>query len=656
MRVGVDYYPEQWDSSMWQQDAVRMTQTGVKLVRLAEFAWSRLEPEEGMLRFEWLDQVVDIFNRCGIEVILSTPTNCPPLWMYQEHPEIIQVGPDGKRLQTGIRGHRCINSPVFVTYAKRITREMARRYTNIRGVVAWQIDNELEAYSCSCEVCKGKFREWLLDRFDNIANINAAFGNTVWSGEYSDPSQIEPPTAYPKAWQNPALCLEWYRFISESVAEFVKELVITIRREQPNSLITTNTWICRNSPDIYRLYRDLDFVSFDNYPPITLPENKEEHYSHAFYLDLMRGVKEQNFWVMEQLSGPTGTWTPMSPAPKPGQIMGYALQAYAHGADAVLHFRWRTALKGAEMHWHGILDHSGVPNRRFTEFSELCKVSSKLNGLLNTQIISDIAIIYSSENDYAFRVQPQSPGFSYIEQLRSFHEAFGRFGANIDVISGANDISGYKLIVAPAMYVYNKRISENLYRYVINGGTLVLTCRSGVKDNNNNCVMEVLPAVFKELVGAEVTEYDPVGETQHSIRDFAGNEFTCRTWCDIVQPTTARTYAEYNDSWYRCMPAVTMNRYCNGVAYYVGTICDADFYESFAANLMMQTGIPRLKGLPRGVEVTTRSNGNDEYIFFFNNSESHVTIPLPKPMYSVVDSIGKAKLELKPFEMDVVRK
>lgn len=656
MRVGVDYYPEQWDSSMWQQDAVRMAHTGVRLVRLGEFAWSRLEPGDGEYMFEWLDQVISIFHRCGIEVMLSAPTNCPPQWMYQEHPEIKQVRPDGMPVQTGIRGQRCINSPVFQSYAKRITREMARRYANTRTVVAWQVDNELEAYQCSCEVCKGKFREWLLDRFDNLVNINAAFGTSVWSGEYSDPSQIEPPNAYPKEWQNPALCLEWYRFQSESAAEFAKDLMITIRREIPNALVTTNTDIGPNSPDLYRLYRDLDIAAYNNYPPIELPENKEEHYSHAFYLDLMRGVKERNFWVTEQLSGPTGSWAPMSPSPKPGQIMGYALQAFAHGADAVMHFRWRTAAHGAEMFSHGLLDHSGAPNRRLNEFSELCKTASKLDGLVNTQLISDIAILYSSENDHAFRTQHQAPGFSYTDQLRSFHEAFSRYGANVDVISGMNDITRYKLVIAPAMYIYNKRISENLYRYVINGGTLVLTCRSGVKDQNNNCVMEVLPAVFKELVGAEVTEYDPIGEKEQRIRDFAGNEFGCKVWCDIIQTTTARVYAEYNDSWYRCMPAVTMNRYCNGVAYYVGTVCDRDFYESFAANLMMQTGIPRLKGLPRGIEVTTRTNGNDEYIFFFNNSGSHVTIPLPKPMYSMVDSIGKAQLELKPFEMDIVRK
>mgnify|MGYP002621496378 CR=1 FL=1 len=177
-----------------------------------------------------------------------------------------------------------------------------------------------------------------------------------------------------------------------------------------------------------------------------------------------------------------------------------------------------------------------------------------------------------------------------------------------------------------------------------------------VKDENNNCIADTLPTVFKELIGAEISEYDPIGSGKRRIKDFAGNEFECGVWCDVLQATTARAYAEYDDGFYRCCPAVTMNRYCGGVAYYVGTVCGADFYESLAANLMTQTGIPKLKGLPRGVEVTTRTNGKEEYIFFFNNSKEHVTVGLPKAMYSLISSVGRDKLEIEPFGMEVVRK
>jgi len=656
MKIGVDYYPEQWDRAVWEQDASLMAQTGVKVVRIGEFAWSKIEPSEGAYDFQWLDEAISVLQRFGIEIVMSIPTNCPPLWLYEEHPEIIRVGADGQPIQTGIRGHRCVNSPVLFGYAKKLATQLALRYGNHPSVIAWQIDNEIEAYPCCCDECKARFRNWLLDKYDSIENINAAFGTSVWSGAYSSVTQIQPPTAYPRAWQNPALCLDWYRFTSESAASFIKEIALTMRREVPKIRLTTNTWFSDNTPDFYKLFSDLDFVSYDNYPPIDIPDDPDEVYSHAFHLDLMRGIKGRSFWVMEQLSGPTGSWAPMSRTPQPGMIMGYSLQALAHGADTVVHFRWRTANTGAEMFWHGLIDHSNVPGRRFFEFSELCKTAAKLSVIDTTELISDVAMIYSPINDYALKIQPQTENFSYIEQLKYFHAAFTHYGANIDIVEPDADLSKYKVVIAPSMFVYKKSSAENLYRYVINGGTLVLTNRSGVKDSNNNCIMEPLPTVYRELIGAEVTEYDPIGEKEQKIKDFAGNEFVCRKWCDILRLTTAKAYAEYSDNFYRCCPAVTMNRYCSGVAYYVGTVCKMDFYESFVGNLMRQTGMPRLKGLPKGVEVTTRTNGLDDYIFFFNNSKENATITLPKAMFSIIDSAGKDKIELKPFEVDIVRK
>ena len=504
---------------------------------------------------------------------------------------------------------------IGITAIKRITEQLAHRYARTTAVVGWQIDNEIEAYPCTCEVCRGLFRDWLIDKYDTLENINSAFGNSVWSGEYSDISQIQPPTAYPKAWQNPALCLEYSRFASDMAVKFVSDMTMIVRRHYPKAKVTTNTYFSENKPDYYRMYELLDFVAYDNYPPIMLPEDDDEIYSHAFYLDLMRGVKQKNFWVMEQLSGPTGCWMPMSPTPRPGQIKGYALQAMAHGADTVIHFRWRTANKGAEMYWHGLIDHSNVPSRRFVEFADLCRTAMKLSAIETTELVSDIAILYSPDNDWAFGIQPQTSGFEYFEQLKLFHAAFTRYGVNVDIISPTADLTKYKAVIAPEMYVYDQNAAENIYRYVI-----------------------------------------PIGDMEQTIKDFAGNEFRCSKWCDIMELTTARAYAEYEDCFYSGSPAVTMNRYCSGVAYYVGTVCSREFYESFAGNIMKQTGIPRLKDLPKGVEVTTRTNGLDDYIFFFNNSEQEVEITLPKAMFSIIDGGERDNFTLQPFDMDVVRK
>lgn len=656
MRIGVDYYPEQWSPSLWSRDAEQMLKTGVKIVRLCDGAWSSIETSEGVFDFEWLDNVVATFENYGIDIIMCIPTGCPPLWLYEAHPEIIQTGADGKPVQTGVRNHRCINAPYFRAYADRLTEQIVRRYGHKKAVVAWQIDSELESYQCTCENCREMFRAWLWEKYESLENINLALGAEAHSLTYSDISEIQPPTAYPAEWQNPALCLEYKRFSSACTAEYVNEISDIIKREVPKAEVTTNTWFCENAPDYYKLFENMDFVSYDNYPPVLLEKNNTVK-SHAFRLDMMRGIKRDNFWITEQLSGIVGGWSAMSPALLPGMIMGYSLQAFAHGADTVIHYRWRTALKGSEMFLHGILDHNNVPTRRYFEFSELCKTATKLDVFKSAKIVSEIAILYSPDCFNALKIQPQTDNVDYIQQLESFHSGFARYGANIDVVSADSDLSGYKIVVAPAVFVNDKAVTENIYRFVINGGTLVLTCRSGVKDNNNNCIMETLPTVYSQLIGAEVTEYDPIGNiVNQNIKDFAGNRFKCREWCDVLHLTTAKTYAEYGESFYKCCPAVTMNRYCKGVAYYVGTVCDSDFYESFAGNLMVQAGIPRLRGLPKGVEVITRTNGINDYIFFFNNSNETVTINLPKAMYSIIDSRGKDVIRLIPFDADIVRK
>lgn len=639
MKIGVDYYPEQWDSSLWERDAEMMAKTGVKTVRIGESSWWKMETSEGEFDFMWLDDIMRMFKRFGIEVVIGVPADRPPRWLISAHPEIKVLSAEGKSA-----GRICVNSPVYIDYAKKITERLVRRYGSDPNVTAWQVCNEPKAYPCNCDTCREQFRGWLIDKYDTLENINTLLGTNT-TGAYNDISQIDPPVSAEDIHNDPSLSLEYLRFCSESAAKFVKEIVLTIKRECPKAKVTANAGLSEYTPDLYKLFSELDFVSYSNSAA-----------ADAFILDMMRGFKGRNFWIMEQISGSSKRNSLMSPTTKPGQLSGYTFQALAHGADNILHYRWKTAIAGADMFRQGILDHSGLPGRRYYEFSELCKTAMKLSVLDTTEIISDVAIVYNPENEWAFRFQPQVEGFDYQEQLRYFHRAFSGFGANVDIVSPDADLSPYKAVIAPTMYIYKKSSAENLYRYVINGGTLVMTSRSGVKDANNNCIAAALPTVYKELLGAEVTECDPIGSRQQTIVDFAGNKFTCRQWCDVLRVTTARAYAEYDGSFYKGCPAVTMNRYCSGVAYYVGTIGDTGFYESLVSNIMRQTGIPRLKGLPEGVEVTTRTNGLNDFICFFNNSDRDAVISLPKSMYSIIESVGKEKLDLKPYGFDIVRK
>ncbi|MDE7325148.1 MAG: beta-galactosidase [Lachnospiraceae bacterium] len=647
MIIGVDYYPEHWGKEFWIPDADLMRKTGVGIVRMAEFAWSRLSPKEGVYTFEWLDEIIGIFRERGIKVILGTPTNCPPRWFCEKYPDAIPVGRDARPNPIGIRGHRCYNHPDFLRHAGDMIERMTKRYAKEKTVVAWQIDNELEANFCFCKRCTEKYRAWLKEKYGDLESINKFYGNEVWSGEYSSWEQIDPPFGtYPAAWLNPAYMLDFNRFASDDMIQYVDFQAKIIRRNCPEAKITTNVWFCENMPDFYKTFAGLDFVSFDNYPPTKIPEDAGQFYSHAFHLDLMRGIKRQGFCVMEELSGEPGCWSPMGRMPYPGMISGYSLQAFAHGADAVVHFRWRTAVSGAEMYWHGLIDHSNVPGRRFKEFEELCRVARGLKDIAGTQILSEVAILYSADNEYAFKIQPQTNGMYYLGQIRLFYEALMKYGLNIDIIGEQEELSGYKLIVAPEMYVTDPEVVKKLYAFVKKGGTLVLTNRSGVKNKYNNCIMEPLPAPYRELVGCCVLEYDPVGYDHVAVRFADGSNYRAGQWCDILKPEGEETkvLACYNSEFYKGSAAITENKYGSGTAYYIGTVGEQEMYVHLLEKILQECGIAYIEGLPDHVEITTRTGKDITARFLFNNAG--------EVRQFILD--GK-EISLQPFEMRIER-
>lgn len=679
MKIGVDYYPEHWDEEMWKEDVASMKRAGVNIVRMAEFAWSRLEEKEGSFSFEWLDKIVSMFGQAGIDVILCTPTCTPPNWMFEKYPEIIQVGKDGRRIPLGIRGHRCLNSPVFREKARIIIENMVTYFKDKKNVIGWQIDNELEANHCCCPVCAEKFREFVKKKYGTIEKVNEAYGNNVWSGTYSSFSQISPPYGECQSMLNPSYMMDFGRYAMESTTDYLNFQASLIRSIKKEYFITTNTWLPEHVPDFYHLFETLDFVSYDNYPLTELPDDCETLYSHAFHLDLMRGIKRQNFWIMEELSGPIGSWMPMTPTPKPGMIKGYSLQAAAHGADAVVHFRWRTARSGAEMFWHGLIDHNNISGRRFQEFCSLCETLKGLDIPENAVLKNKAAILYSPLEQYAFQLQPQGKGMDYFTQMKAYHDALLAHGVGVDIIDvhhldpdKSSVLNEYKLVIAPTLFIADETWAKTAAEFVRDGGHFVLTNRSGVKDLNNQCVPDVLPGFFSELTGAYVTEYDPIGPKKQKIRikkgswkqgslmcvtkedadsAFAKEEITCSLWCELLEAESAEVLAVYGENFYENAPAVTKNHFGQGEVYYIGTVLNRRGTISLVGEILRNTGIEHFSGIPLGVEYTVRENDEEKFHFWFNNTnkEKHFA-------FRRINSYGMGEpveINLAPFEMKI---
>jgi len=653
-KMGVAYYPEHWPRSMWEVDADLMQRTGVRIVRLAEFAWSRLEPSEGEYDFDWLDDAIEVFHRRGIKVVLGTPTCTPPNWLTHRYPDALPVDVRQQPRYPGVRGHRCYTSPSMREQSVRIVRQMAARYAGHPAVIGWQIDNEFSLNECGCEHCTVQFRGWLKRKHSSLAALNAAWGTVVWSGEYSDWTEVTPPRGS-TAFQNPSFLLDWKRFETEMIVAFQQLQLEMLKERCPGHFVTHNIWSYPMALDYYKLCEPLDFASLDYYPNTSPDKDISSGYSGALTLDLARGIKRQGFWIMETISGPPGCWFPMWRTPQPGFIRAFAWQCIARGADTVVHFRWRSATIGAEQFWHGLIDHSNVPGRRFEEYARLCEEVNRLSPLLQgTEVCGEAAVLHSHEIYNAMQMQPQAEGMDYYDNLKLVHRALIKNGIQTDVLDVAADLSGYRLIVAPSLYLLDEQRAQHLEECVRSGATLIVTPRTGVKNEHNVCWMRPLPGPLAEAAGVTVAEYDPVGTDAHTIRTSAGITYTCSQWCDVLEPEAAEPLAWYDDDFYAGRPAVTTRKLGAGQVIYVGTVAEERYYVDLFRDVAESAGISGFDDLPEGVQVSVRASASARYVFIANLSRKRQLVKLKGSYDGLLSgtTLG-TELELEPYGVEI---
>ena len=624
IRYGADYYPEHWPEERWSEDAKLMKAAGFNVVRLAEFAWSIMEPQEGRFDFEWLDRAIAVLAKTGIDVVLGTPTASPPPWLMTRQEDLYIVNEDGVRLTYGLRREYCPNNPLYHQYTERIVEEMAEHFKDHSAAIGWQIDNEFGAH-CYCEICRKAFHNWLKQRYSNLDELNEKWGTIFWSHVYTDWSQIPTPLKIASP-HNPGLHLDYKRFMSDTYRAYLKIQIDVIRRHTTEQFITHNLMgFGFNQLDYYHNTADLDFVSWDNYMRHQWDMKAEVDPSlAALSHDMTRGLKKQNFWVMEQQSG-GGGWELVAVPPQPGEMRLWAYQSVAHGADGIVYFRWRTCRTGAEQYWHGILDHHGIPGRRYEEAAqmghELQKIGPKIQG---SRIKAQVAIMQSYDTRFAFQVQPNNPNFGYEKHIQEIYAAFYNRNVPVDIVSEKDHLSGFKLVIVPAMYVLLEKTADNLERFAAAGGLVVFTPRTGVKDKANAVINMKLPGLVAKLAGVEVEEYIsmPIDEDSQVKFDLPNlkENFTVSVWADVLKPTTSQAAARYSQGYYAGKAAVSINAFGDGQVIYIGTMGDDSFYSSITKWVLELANIKPLLVAPAGIEVTQRWQADQRLLFVLNHN------------------------------------
>lgn len=671
---GVPYYPEHWNAEDIRQDAVLMRDAGVNTVRMAEFAWDIMEPEAGRFDFSLFDATIGNLAEHGIRTILCTPTAAPPVWLTEQHPDILRVDENGRTMQHGSRQHACTTSPVFREASQRITRAIAEHFKYNPSVIGWQTDNELNCHfsECHCAACQIEFRNWCKKRYGNIEKLNQAWGTAFWAQTYSSFDQIRTPQANRPAYENPAQRTDYYRFLSDSVIRFQDEQVTLLKDNHPGWFVFHNGLF--NNIDYWRFGRDLDCMGVDIYPGFPIMAS-------GAYVDAGRWAAKKlqecravsgSFIVPELQGGAGGQKTYLHETPLPGQMRLWAYQCLAHGADGIMHFRWRTCRFGAEIYWNGIIGHDNVPRRRYQEFAqegqEFTELAPRLDG---TNYYIQIGILIDYNQNCIHRAYPMGLP-SPEEQAGLLLEAMLSKHLPAGFVNASDSLDDLSIVFVPSFRMVSDDLLHKLEDFARKGGTVVFSADTFTRTEHCSIIASTPPGPAAEFAGVTVTETSKTATGQvellcpddtripslrgYEILDPADETEVIAVWRALSNnyPHPAENYA-----------GITLRKHGKGLVWYCGTWFDQDNIKAILGQILNRTPQTALVEADAAIEATIRIAENSQpprrLLFLLNHAgEPNTVNKLPAGKILIGDHAGqkqspaKAPLEIEAFGVRVI--
>ena len=635
---GGDYNPDQWldRPDILEQDIEYMKEAGITLVSVGIFAWAALEPEEGKYNFGWLKDILDKLHAAGVSVLLATPSGARPAWMSLKYPEVLRVR-NGVRNNHGNRHNHCLTSPVYRSFVTKMNTRLAETFGTHPAVVGWHISNEYGG-DCQCELCQEAFRGWLKNRYQTLDNINHAWWTAFWAKTYTDWNQIRSPESIGET----AICgmiLDWRRFVSDQTRDFFRNEIAPIRKLTPNLPVSINTMTLFEGLDYSSFKDDVDFFGFDAYPMWGGKSDYDVAIETALTYDQVRGYGNR-VWSLMECTPSQVNWQDICRMKRTGLHPLVSLQAVAHGSDTVMMFQWRKG-RGAFEKFHGaVVGHDATNKTRvFKEVKQVGAMLKDIKSVVNAEVKSEVAVIFDQQARWALDgAQGPRKNKDYCGVVKEHYEALYKMGLNVDVIDCDKPLDGYRIVVAPYLYMVREGIKEKLEAYVKNGGTLVVGFFSGLVDESDLCFLGGAPGPIRALCGVWAEETDALYDGQtNTVRMEKGNplgmegEYACSWMCDILNLEGASAVASYASDYYEGTPAVTVNRFGSGKTYYIATRMEQKFYDEFYKALVKDAGAaPVIDELPDGVLATRRVKGDQEYVFVMNFSREERQVNVPE--------------------------
>ena len=622
---GCDYNPEQWSPEVWLDDVILMGKAGVDLVAINIFGWSQLEPQRGVYDFAALDAVMDLLHVHGIRVNLGTGTSSPPPWLTTRHPEILPVADDGTTRYPGGRQAWCPSSPVFRAHALHFVEKVAERYGHHPAVALWHVSNELGCHNALCYDADttAAFRSWLEARYGTIEALNAAWGTSFWSQRYGQWAEIGTPMRTLST-RNPSQVIDFHRFSSDELIDYYRREVEVLRRHS-SAPVTTNFMVTAHIRDLdyWAWAPEVDVVANDHYLDNRLADPTTEL---SFAADLTRGLAGGRAWLLMEQSTGAVNWQPHNLAKAPGQMTRNSLAHVARGAEAVCFFQWRASQQGSEKFHSALVPHAGTDTEVWREVVELGATLDLLDEIVGTTVVADVALMFSWESWWAADGESRpTHAVSYLDQVHATYAALHGLGITVDIVSPDADLSAYRLVVVPGLYLVTDAQAARLAEHVARGGHALVTFFSGIVDEDDRVRLGGYPGAFRDLLGITVEEFSPLLPGQRVALDSGA---TAGLWTERLHTRGAEAVARFVDGPLPGTAAITRATHGDGVAWYLATALEPGALKDLLRTVSLGAGVTPLGPENDGaIEVVRRADADRSYLFVINHGTTDVTVP-----------------------------